>query len=211
VRRTALLLSRHDDRELNQLLARGRLSGAEYDDIEQRVLARAVPKRRRSLWPVVGPAAALAAAFGMSLLPRSPAETAVGRESGFRSKGDASRRDGVVSVGCGREMPLLCRLGDTLMFSVGARTRDGYLVAYAEREGDPEVQKIWYFPHAGGTTPRVPAGTNTRVLPEGVRLGTPHVRGRYRITARISDGPLSRSQLEGLGNDDAQVIAFDIE
>ena len=131
--------------------------------------------------------------------------------AGFTPKGDANQGEALVTVGCGGEKPLLCHLGDTLMFSVGARPREGYLVAYAERVGDPSAQRIWYFPHAGSTSPRVPALAKSSVLPEGVRLGAPHTRGRYRITLRISEAPLSRSQIEGLVKDGERVITLDID
>jgi hypothetical protein len=210
-------LIKDDDAELDQLLARGRLSGSQYDQIERRVLEQVAPERRR-VWPLLAPAAALAAALCLWLAvdgrfaqgPDRIAARDAPPGNAFREKSGGTPARGVVSVGCGGANPLACRLGDTLMFSVSAVPNAGYLVAYAERVGEPKTERIWYFPRADATAPRVEAQTGTAVLPQGVRLGPPHVRGQYRVRAWLSDTPRTRAQLEGASHDDEPGITLEI-
>jgi hypothetical protein len=200
----------YDDSELNQLLARGRLSGAEYDRVERQVLARVAPKPRR-LWPVLAPlAAALCAGavflFGWRSTPIDGSET----PPRFTPKGNGTV-NGVVSAGCGGTDAGVCHLGDTLMFTVSGRTSGGFLVAYAERLDGPTGERIWYFPKASGAAPRIEASTGTLVLRDGIRLGAPHTRGRYRLTAWISDTPVERAALAATEPRATQQLTLDIE
>jgi len=134
---------KNDDMKLNQLLAGGRLSGAEYDEIERRVLEHTAPRRARWLWPALVPAAALASALAAWFLvvggevwdPAASSETAralPGRPAPdpFTAKSGgtpASTSDdpthgrspsGRLELGCVGGAPGACRLGDTLMFSI---------------------------------------------------------------------------------------------
>ncbi|HVR21285.1 MAG TPA: hypothetical protein VMS65_16340 [Polyangiaceae bacterium] len=203
-------LIKDDDAELDHLLARGRLSGSQYDQIERRVLDQVAPKRR--VWPLLAPAAALAAAFCLWIAAGRDLAQAPGAPPGnaFREKSGGTPTRGVVSIGCGGANPLVCRPGDTLMFSVSAVANAGYLVAYAERVGDPKKERIWYFPRTGATAPRVEAQAGTAVLPQGVRLGPPHVRGQYRVRAWLSEEPATRAQLEGASHDEQPGITLEI-
>jgi hypothetical protein len=67
-------------------------------------------------------------------------------------------------------------------------------VAYAERVGAPPAERIWYFPVRTGAQPRIEPGVETQVLGQGVRLGPPHVPGRYRVHAWISETPVERTE-----------------
>ena len=181
------------DIEIDQLLARNRLSGAQYDEIERRVLKQVVPKRRSRFWLLLTPATALASLLAIWLLVPPPAATPP--SAGFTPKAAGPTVLGLVDVGCAGDTPHVCRLGDTLMFSVGAGTTAGHLAAYAERVDDPAADPIWYFPSPSGAMPRVEASSVTRVLPDGIRLAEPHAPGRYRIRAWISATPIERARL----------------
>jgi hypothetical protein len=170
---------------LDQLLAEGNLSGAQYDAIERRVLERVVPRPKRSRWLVAPIAALLAAGVAMPSTYTS--------EDDFRAKGVAGPELAIdVACGDGKQQ---CRHGDTLLFSVNAAVTQGYFYAYAQREGWAGGERIWYFPTASGQAPRVTSGEGTVILPEGIRLGQEHASGRYRVTAWVATRPLVRSAI----------------
>lgn len=212
-------LDDEDELELDRLLARGHLSGGQYDRIERRVLARVAPKPARWLWPALLPAAALASVLGIWVVsgrdgdatrgPENPAAPGARVSDGFTPKG-AAPAAGLLSIGCNATTPGSCRLGDTLMFSVHAGAPPGYLVAYAERAGDGAGARIWYFPSASGAAPRVQAQSVTTVLPEGIRLGPPHAAGRYRVWAFISETPPDRAKLVSPGGPDRAELVLEI-
>lgn len=202
-----------EDAELNRLLARGHLSGAEYDAIEKRVLDQTAPKAPRSTLALLGSAVVLAAGFALWFAVRPsgtgvslpPGETA----AGLREKGAARPVLGVVSVGCSGASGH-CRLGDTLLFSVNGNTRPVHLLAYAEATDTPGAPRIWYFPRDGATTPEIAAQTGTTVLREGIRLGPPHARGHYRVHVRLSESALGRADADAKGVDGEQDFPLDI-
>jgi hypothetical protein len=193
------------DSELNQLLAGGRLSGSEYDRIEARVLERVRPERQPRFWFALAPATAAASLLGVWLLGRN-AEA----PDAFTAKGNGDSQRAVIDVGCEGPKPHVCRIGQTLMFSVGASERRGYLAAYAERVGVPAASRIWYFPARSGAQPRVDSSAVTRVLGEGVRLGAPHAAGRYRVHAWISETPVGRGVDDRVRDPGATEILLEI-
>jgi hypothetical protein len=79
------------------------------------------------------------------------------------------------------------------MLSVNNNQTAGYLLAFAERVGSPGG-RIWYFPAQDGTAPSVEAKAATAVLSQGVRLGSPHAVGQYRIMAWLSAVPADEAQ-----------------
>jgi len=195
-----------DDLELDQLLARGRLSGRQYDEIERRVLARVAPKSTRSQWTTSLPAATLACALviGLVLSVRAPSGqstegSAPAASDGFTARGSSAASGGtlpvgaLLDVGCAGRPPHVCRIGDTLMFSVNGTRSAGYLLALAERVAGPPA-RIWYFPASDGSAPRVEARASTTVLPQGVRLGPPHAVGEYRVMAWLSAQPVDEAR-----------------
>lgn len=175
------------DSDLDQLLARGRLSGVEYDRIEERVLERVRPEQPKRWWFALFPATAAASLLGVWLVGSGGK---VPEPFTAKSGGNAVRT--VIDVGCEGPRPHVCRLGQTLMFSVGANGERGFLAAYAERVGEPTAERIWYF-SASGLSPRIEPATETRVLGEGVRLGPPHAPGHYRVRVWISKNPVERT------------------
>jgi len=187
-----------DDLQLDQLLARGRLSGRQYDEIGRRVLAQVAPKSRRWLWAATVPAATLASALvvGLVLSVRAPSERSAeglprSASDGFTARGTSSTsREApppavVLDVGCAGRPSHVCRVGDTLMFSVNGAETAGYLLAWAERVSGPPG-RIWYFPASDGSAPHVAVRSSTTVLAQGVRLGPPHAVGQYRVMAWLS-------------------------
>jgi hypothetical protein len=198
---------KRDDLELDRLLARGLSSGPQYDDIEQRVMKRVAPRRKRWLWPTLV-SSGLGFAAGAWLLVSAGTFSGLGSgelangssADGFRAKGTAPARASgsplAFDVACGTSASRVCRLGDTLMFSLNPSGASGYLAAYAERVDEPSASRIWYFPAPGSAAPSVEATGATVVLPEGVRLGPPHVLGRYRVTAWLSESPISSASTQ---------------
>jgi hypothetical protein len=195
---------RFGDSELDQLLARGHLSGGQYDAIETRVLEGVRPERRKRWWFVLAPVTAAVSLTGVWLLVR-PAAT----PGEFTAKGGTEVR-AAIDMGCEGANPHVCRLGQTLMFSVGANTERGYLAAYAERAGAPASERIWYFPARDGAGPHVEPATETRVLGEGVRLGAPHAPGRYKVRVWLSETPVDRSDEGAVRRARAGEIALEI-
>jgi hypothetical protein len=196
-----------DDMELDQLLARGRLSGSQYDEIERRVLAHVAPRSRPRprIAMLLAAAVACALVIGLVLAGRTPNEPSskdsrvAVRDDGFTARGNpaangSARRAGVVlDVGCAGRPAHVCRIGDTLMFSVNNNQTDGFLLAFAERVGGAPG-RIWYFPAAGGSAPSVEASASTTVLSQGVRLGPPHAVGQYRVMAWLSAKPADEAR-----------------
>lgn len=200
-----------DDAELDQLLARGRLSGAQYDEIEQRVLDRVAPRAGVPRWAVIAPAAALAAGVALWVFSGAPGTgvPAAGPGGEFREKGSGRVSQGAITIGCGAEARRACRLGETLVFSVSGNPKPVYVVAFAERVDDPKA-RIWYFPHADRPPPRAAGQGGTTVLAEGVRLAAPHARGKYRVKAWLSDSELTRAQAERLDEREGQTIELEL-
>ena len=181
--------------ELDRLLARGSLSGSEYDQIEARILDRVQPRSaNRVLRPLVPAVAGLAMAAAVALLVVRPSDT-----ESFRAKGGGTPGLGVIEMACAGTTPSSCPRGSTVMFSVNAAVASGYLGAYAESLDDPARPRIWYFPTRAGVSPHVATASGTVVVPQGVRLGHEHAPGRYRIHAWLSREPLTRSELEPRG------------
>jgi hypothetical protein len=175
-----------DDDELDKLLARGHLSGAQYDSVEKRVLDRVAPRPKHLLrWL---PLAAAGLVLGVATLH-------VTEDSSFRSKGSGPG-PAVINLGCGRELSRDCRAETTLLFTVNAALGSGHFGAYATPLDVPDGERIWYFPDASGKAPIVGPGAGTVVLPSGIRIGSEHASGRYRVTAWLSRQPLSREELD---------------
>jgi hypothetical protein len=176
------------DDDLDLLLAGGHLSGAQYDSVEERVMSSVAPRPRRLLrWLPL--AAAACCVLGASTLVVNE------KDSGFRSKGSAMSQ-GLIALGCGREVSRVCRPDSTLMFTVNAAVVSGHFGGYATPVGMPSSARIWYFPNASGEAPFVSSGTGTVVLPNGIRIGPEHQSGRYQVTVWLSSRPLSRKEVD---------------
>ncbi|MGC4093583.1 MAG: hypothetical protein QM756_37930 [Polyangiaceae bacterium] len=180
----------HDENErIERLLAGGYLSGSQYDAIEQRVLAHTAKRQRGQLLRWVAPAALAASSMAalVAFWVRTP--------STFTPKGTDTSL-GVIDISCNRPLRHECAAGETLAFLVNSAVGSGYLGGYAERVGDSRHDRIWYFPNARGDSPYVKSGSQTIVLPEGIRIGSEHQPGQYRVSLWLSVRPLSRAEIE---------------
>jgi hypothetical protein len=174
------------DRDVDFLLAQGRMPGPEKERIKDQLLAMVraeeQPSRRRvGLWAGWAAGAATALALGaFLLLPRLSDDGGFSRKSG----GGGSP----LEVQCLGASPAACPAGSTLLFVVGGSARPGYLTAFAEPEGGGE--RIWYF-SSQDESPAV-AADRTVPLRKGIIVGPEHRPGRYRLRLLLSEVPLSR-------------------
>jgi hypothetical protein len=180
-----------EDLQLEELLGQGNLGGPEYDRILGKVLARTQPRaKKRAAWFLV-PAAGVSLALAAWVLYVHP------RGEQVTPKGAAGGASAAVTIGCGPSASRVCAVGDTLMFEVNAAVASGYLGAYAERVDAPGGERIWYFPSASGSAPRIDSGAGTAVAPQGIRLGPEHAPGTYRVSVWLSTRPLQRTEVDG--------------
>jgi hypothetical protein len=175
------------DRDLDFLLAQGRLPGPVKERIKDQLLASVraeeQPARRRvGLWAGWAAGAATALALGaFLLLPR------LRPDDGFSAK--SAGGGSPLEVQCLGASPAACPLGSTLLFVVGGSARAGYLTAFAEPDGGGE--RIWYF-SAQDEAPAV-AADRTVPLRKGIVLGTEHRPGHYQLRLLLTDAPLARA------------------
>jgi hypothetical protein len=180
------------DDKLDELLARGRLSGRQVDEIWDNVWDRVEPSTRPRRRPFLRPffvfgGVLASAAAAWSFFARPAPEH-------FTPRGEPTVASGAVSIGCASSGRAVCRTGETLMFSVNGALAHGFLGAYAERIGEPSAERIWYFPNAGGASPAVPTSTGTVVLADGIRIGEEQPPGRYRVTIWTSPRAFDRAE-----------------
>lgn len=183
------------DENVDQILAKGHLSGPQYDQILQKVLERsAAPRPEKKTWPLWAllPGGALATGLGALLMLSRPVDKA----NQFSPKGHPLPAL-AVGIGCVSTGGPRCRPGDTLMFTINGAVPAGYLGAYAQPWSGVGGQRIWYFPTDTGAFPDFPPGVETHVLSQGVRIGPEHPPGKYRVTIWISSRPLNREDVDG--------------
>jgi hypothetical protein len=188
-------LNRKDGR-LDELLAGGTLGGPRYDEIFEKVLERSGVPARTSAWRrlrkwFVLPSAVLVPAVAVWLIWVRPSDVPP------TPKG-VSDPSAAFHIGCGASGGSVCRPGDTLMISVNAAVTWGHVGAYAERVGGSAHERIWYFPTALGSAPTVAPGNGTVVLPDGIRIGSEHVAGDYRLTIWIAERPIARHEVDAM-------------
>jgi len=177
---------RRSDSELDALLARGRLSGAEREAVLKRVLRGTTAKQawhRRSYWFAggLGIAAGAALFFGVAR-PHDPGD-------GFRAKGGAAAphltlvcRDGQLNA---------CPHDSKLMFRADGVTGAWYLSAFAENVASGE--RAWFAPAESGEATKAAIQAGDTLLDRSVGLSA-LPPGTYRVHARLSHEPLSRAE-----------------
>jgi hypothetical protein len=179
-------LDRRRPGRAHTLLSHGNLSGAEREQLLDRVLAAVRERpplwRRATVWAGTATALAGAAAFLIFARPASV-------ERALRAKGEAAP---IVRADCEPGGLEACRLGGTLMFAVEGTRPDARLAAWAEPVGGGE--RIWYF-SGDGESPSVGDQTADSILRRGIRLGPEHHAGAYRLTVMVTAAPLPRAAL----------------
>ena len=181
------------DRDLDLLLARGKMSGAARERVLENVLRGARPRGLRVV--VWAPGLAMIAAAAAIIVWVRPAD------DGFRSKGSTGGAAVGLDVVC-LEGP--CRERGTLVFRVDDVPESAHLAAYATREGDPSM-RIWYFPEADGWEPTLAAQPGSQVVPRAITLGPEHKPGRYVVRVVVGRHPLTREA--ALNDANPEVIA----
>ena len=198
-------MSRGDER-LEELLSSGHLSGAAYDRIEARVLARTARKEPRAHARWLPLAAAICGTMALLLVVGRTRQLPSG--SGFTAKGEhAAASGGSVELACSSE-DRPCRAGDTLMFLVDSGAHSGYLNASAVRLEPPSEERVWFFPTAEGDAPHVALGQGTVVAPQGIRLTAQQRPGLYRVDIWFSESKPERRVPTGL---EERVISVRLE
>jgi hypothetical protein len=173
--------------DLDRLLARGRLSGAQRDRILERVLDKTANTRRLRLKHVVIIAAPLvAAAAAFVLVPK------LGDGSEFSVKGGGSSG---VEVTCSGGLLSACPIGSTLVFRFDGVSSPAYVQAYATPSPANVGERVWYFPTSAVPAPQLMANAASEVLQKGVLIGPEHSASAYQITVVLSAQPLTREDL----------------
>jgi hypothetical protein len=183
-------------RDMDRLLAGGKLSGPEADAILERVLEDVDRDERRRRPRVnrywVGAAgAALAAAAAVLLVVYSPGST----------------DDPTIRVSCPGGTLSACPASSTLVFAA-ANARAGFLSAYAEPVGHA-AERVYYFADRNGR-PELVEPEDDRPPYRRAAAPPPALKpGRYRVTVVLADRPLARNELLGgsAAREDADVRA----
>ncbi len=190
--------SQRNDGELDRLLARGELSRPEKERILgavlQRTRADATAADRGASWLWRWRLAFAAATVALLAVPGvvlwSRAQQA--QRGTFATRGGGSTP--VVEVSCRH----LCARGDTLVFRVHDLKETAFLAAFAL---DESGARIWYFPTDDGEVVRLEPSKRPQTLKRGVRIGSEHPPGVYRIHLVLSRRPLDRKAIRVLRND----------
>jgi hypothetical protein len=172
---------------VDELLSRGRLSGAERERLLLRVLAAGAPppwwRRRAIAW--LAPAVA-AAALLLFMVPRSTHDR-------FRARGGPGAAI-LLFVGCEDGQRTRCGHGQKLLFSVDGATEHGFVGAYAEPEAGAG-ERVWYFPAADGSSAEARGDRELQTLSKAIRIGPEQPLGRYVVHLVFSRRALSRDEV----------------
>ena len=171
--------------DLDDLLARGRLSGPRRERIFQEVQRQVHGGSARSKYWIVAGSLTLAATLALGLRGQGA------RPDGYTAKGISQTN---VVVGCSRGELSDCPRGSTLIFHIDGLKSAGFLHAYAEPER-AGTERVWYFPTAANPPPRVEPASEGQTMTRGIAVGAEHAAGRFRLHVLIASTPLSREQL----------------
>ena len=178
---------RRSDSELDALLARGRLSGAEREAVLKQVLRGTTTKQtwhHRSYWLMAGLGIAAGAAlfFGVGR-PRGDGES-----DGFRAKGGVSAPH--LTLVCRDGLLTACPHDSKLLFRADGLSGSWFLSAFADNIASGE--RAWFAPSESGEATKVAVQPGDALLDRSVELGA-LPPGTYRVHARLSHEPLSRA------------------
>lgn len=186
-----------DDKDLDYLLSRGRLSGPEKERVLDNVLratAEPIGWRRVVRAATHKPLGWLAVATMLAAGVIVPATWVLRQErpSGLRARGPDSAV-ALFEVGCVGG----CAVGDILVIQVQGLSEPAVLAAWAE---GPQGQRIWYFPADDGEAPLLEATQEPVVVQRGIRLGPEHQPGRWRVQLLATRSRLDRDQIARLAS-----------
>jgi len=187
---------RKRDAQLNDLLARGRLSAPQRERIWAR-LSWTSRAREVLSWKALRLGLPVSAAGIVIVL--LVARFVVDRQDAFVAKGGARS---IVEVDCDRGSLGACPTGSRLIFRHARVTRPAYLEAYTDPLGRTG-ERVWYYPARAGTPPRLDAA-DSELLRDAIVLGPEHTVGDYEIHVIVSTRPLERR--EAMAPDDAATI-----
>jgi hypothetical protein len=193
-----------DDDEIDQLLARGRLSGPQRERIFDRLYESVRPAGMGVRSRLLFIATPLAVAAAIVLVLRSSSVTA----PSFTAKGHRASR---VEVVCSGGPLSACPRGSHLFFRFDAGASPAFVQAYAEPI-NPNRERVWYFPTAATPAPRIESAADGGVLEKAIVLGPEHANGRYQVRIMLSATPMSREDvLLQSKNQDARAETFELE
>jgi hypothetical protein len=176
--------------DIDILLSRGGLSGAERERVLDAVLDRLDPARPRLRRAAVIAVTVVALAAGVvAYLANSRP-----RHSAFASRG-RDRSAAQIEMVCLPGSLGACPRGSRLLFRPWGlgQERSRYLSAYAEPEGRGE--RIWYF-SADEESPKMGSSpTSAEPIDRVVVLGQEHAVGEYAVHIVVSDHPLPRADV----------------
>ena len=180
-------------RDMDRLLAGGKLSGPEADAILDRIHAtlereekRQRPVRAIRYWAGAALAAA-AAALLVVYLPRGPGEQG-GDEN---EEGELGPK---LAVRCSGGTLEACPKSSSLVFTLSRGRADGFLSAYAEPVGH-DGERVFYFSKEDGSVKLGVAAGGKGDAEHTVRVPAAQRPGRYRIHAVLAERALSRDEL----------------
>jgi hypothetical protein len=169
--------------DLDSLLSRGRLSGAQRERVLDAVLDRVAPARRHWV-PWMAAAAILCVLGGTTYLG-----AARSRQHEFTARGGTSAtRVEVVCLGGSLDA---CPRGSHLAFRATGPKGAGYLTAYAVPESGGE--RIWYFSGDDESPIVTPSTTSAEPMDRVVVVGNEHGAGGFTVHILISERPLPRT------------------
>jgi hypothetical protein len=176
--------------DLDQLLARGRLSGPQRDRVLDKVLVKTALPRRLRFKHVVLAAPLVGAAAALILLPKAFSTAGEGPE--FSGKGSGGSR---IEATCSGGPLSACPAGSTLVFRFDGVSRAAYVHAYATPLPPSAGERVWYFPTKGMAPPQLSGTAPSEVLRKVVIVGPEHAASAYEITVVQSAEPLTREQV----------------
>ncbi len=196
----------HSDDELDYLLSRGSLGGAQRDRIFDAVAASvrrqpgppARPARRKP-WMIASGAALVAAVACLVVWTRAPVDGDT-----FRRKGNVGAAPVAVDVLCLHATLAACPRGSLLAFSVAGASSEAFLTAYLQPAGP--APRTWLLRNERVSAQVVGSGG---LLARGARIPQDQNAGAYRIEVLVTRLPLPGAEPAARAEDVVARARFD--